>query len=110
MCTQSLDGITTSSNHEYYSPQIILHTLLVDVQMYGYHELEYFSLVLGDYWYLHFMLRHTCSQAPSRTPHLGCTTSFNYRDLNGNQSSGHMYSIGMYLRLSLKNASHRGLP
>ena len=47
MCTQSLDGITTSSNHEYYSPQIILHKLLVDVQMYGYHELEYFSLVLG---------------------------------------------------------------
>ena len=41
MCTQSLDGITTSSNHEYYSPQIILHKLLVDVQMYGYHELEY---------------------------------------------------------------------
>ena len=48
MCTQSLDGITTSSNHEYYSPQIILHKLLVDVQMYGYHELEYFSLVLGN--------------------------------------------------------------
>ena len=48
MCTQSLDGITTSSNHEYYSPQIILHKLLVDVQMYGYHKLEYFSLVLGN--------------------------------------------------------------
>ena len=51
MCTQSLDGITTSSNHEYYSPQIILHKLLVDVQMYGYHKLEYFSLlVLGIYY------------------------------------------------------------
>ena len=47
MCTQSLDGITTSSNHEYYSPQIILHKLLVDVQMYSYHKLEYFSLALG---------------------------------------------------------------